>query len=173
MARRRKLKQQPVSSKYESFSNVPRKEVAPLLREALKPYFAKQGASLHFEVGVERGGSLRADVIALTMKRKLTVVEVKSGWQDFAADHKWPRYLTACHQFYFCFSDALWASHADKIRASLAEHAGTAGVIVVGMNGSVRKVLPAAKRRMDVNRKLWILTKLAWIGGFSKAIRKN
>ncbi len=171
MARRRKRKQQPVSPKYESFSSVPRKEVAPLLREALKPYFAKQGASLHFEVGVERGGSLRADVIALTMKRKLTVVEVKSGWQDFAADRKWQRYLSACHQFYFCFTDTLWNSHADRIRDVIA--GSGAGVIVVGMNGSVRKVLPAPKRPMDVFRKLWIITKLAWIGGFSQAVRKN
>lgn len=171
MARRRRRKAPSLSDKYESFSSVPRKEVASLLREALKPYFAKQGASLHFEVGVERGGSLRADVIALTMKRKLTIVEVKSGWQDFAADHKWQRYLSACHQFYFCFTDALWESHADRIRAVIA--GSGAGVIVAGMNGSVRKVLPAPKRTMNVMLKLWILTKLAWIGGFSQAIRKN
>lgn len=154
-----------------TFVSISRNQVASLLRQALSPYFTKLMYSLHFEVGVERGGHLRADVVCVKMNREVTIVEVKSGWQDFAADHKWQRYLPFCNQFYFAVSDALWDTHADRLREAVA---GTgAGIIVCRVGGPVRKVLPAAKRKMAPARRVWLFTKLAWISGLSRARRVN
>lgn len=154
-----------------SFVSISRNQVAPLLRQALSPYFTKLMYSLHFEVGVERGGHLRADVVCVKMDRSVTIVEVKSGWQDFAADHKWQRYLPFCNQFYFAVSDALWDTHADRLKEALA--GSGAGIIVCRTGGPVRKVLPAAKRKMAPARRIWLFTKLAWISGLSRARRVN
>ncbi len=173
MRRRRgaRAKRQPAPVIPNSFGAIPRKEVAPLLRQAMIPYFTKLMYSLHFEVGVERGGNIRADVVCVKMDRSVTIVEVKSGWQDFATDHKWQRYLPFCNQFYFAFTDSLWETHGDRLKETLR---GTgAGVIVCGVGGPVRKVLPAAKRQVTPVRRLWLFTKLAWIAGVSRARRVN
>lgn len=154
-----------------TFVSTSRNQVALLLRQALSPYFTKLMYSLHFEVGVERGGHLRADVVCVKMDRSVTIVEVKSGWQDFAADHKWQRYLPFCNQFYFAVSDALWDTHADRLREAVA--GSGAGIMVCRVGGPVRKVLPAAKRKMAPARRVWLFTKLAWISGLSRARRVN
>ena len=43
----------------------------------------------------------RADIMALSSRGRLAIVEVKSGLDDFRADHKWGDYLPFCDQFYF------------------------------------------------------------------------
>ena len=46
----------------------------------------------------------RADVIGLSEKGELTIVEVKSGPADFRSDSKWPEYFDYCDRFFFAFS---------------------------------------------------------------------
>ena len=43
----------------------------------------------------------RADLMALTDKGEIWIIEIKSGLADFQADDKWPDYLPYCDRFYF------------------------------------------------------------------------
>jgi hypothetical protein len=43
----------------------------------------------------------RADIMALSPRGKIAIVEVKSGLEDFRADHKWGDYLPFCELFFF------------------------------------------------------------------------
>lgn len=43
----------------------------------------------------------RADLMALSDKGEVWIIEIKSGLADFQADHKWPDYLPYCDRFYF------------------------------------------------------------------------
>ncbi|WP_245580204.1 MmcB family DNA repair protein [Niveispirillum irakense] len=47
----------------------------------------------------------RADLLCLSDKGEVTIVEVKSSVADFRADHKWQDYLEFCDCFYFAVSD--------------------------------------------------------------------
>jgi hypothetical protein len=43
----------------------------------------------------------RGDVAALSRRGEITIVEVKSGLEDFRADGKWTDYAPYCDAFYF------------------------------------------------------------------------
>ena len=43
----------------------------------------------------------RADLMAVTDKGEIWIIEIKSGLPDFQADQKWPDYLPYCDRFYF------------------------------------------------------------------------
>jgi hypothetical protein len=43
----------------------------------------------------------RADLMALSARGELTIVEVKSSLEDFRTDGKWPEYAPFCDRFYF------------------------------------------------------------------------
>ncbi len=43
----------------------------------------------------------RADVLGISTKSELTIIEIKSSIADFRADLKWPDYLDCCDRFYF------------------------------------------------------------------------
>ncbi|MGH7022957.1 MAG: DNA repair putative endonuclease MmcB [Caulobacteraceae bacterium] len=51
------------------------------------------------EVGLPNGR--RADIMAISPRGQLLIVEVKSGLEDFRADRKWGEYLPFCDAFYF------------------------------------------------------------------------
>lgn len=46
----------------------------------------------------------RADIVALGADGTVTIVEVKSGLPDFAADRKWEEYGPFCDRFFFAVS---------------------------------------------------------------------
>lgn len=46
----------------------------------------------------------RADIVALSQDGTVTIVEVKSGIPDFAADRKWEDYGPFCDRFFFAVS---------------------------------------------------------------------
>lgn len=43
----------------------------------------------------------RADVVGLTPKGELWIIEIKSCIEDFRADHKWPEYMDYADRLYF------------------------------------------------------------------------
>ena len=43
----------------------------------------------------------RADLMTLSEKGEVSIIEIKSGLADFQADKKWPDYLAYCDRFYF------------------------------------------------------------------------
>jgi len=63
----------------------------------------------------------RADLVALSAKGEIWIVEIKSSVEDFRADQKWPEYATYCDRFFFAvnetFPDALIPHHAGLIVA--------------------------------------------------------
>ncbi len=46
----------------------------------------------------------RADLIGLTRKGEIIIVEIKSSTEDFKVDQKWHEYKEFCDQFYFATS---------------------------------------------------------------------
>ena len=46
-----------------------------------------------------------ADLIALSPKQKLSIIEVKFSCHDFTGDHKWPEYIGFADYFYFAVAE--------------------------------------------------------------------
>ena len=49
----------------------------------------------------------RADVMALSSRGTLWIVEIKSSINDFRSDHKWTEYYDFCDRFYFAIAPEL------------------------------------------------------------------
>lgn len=62
-------------------------------------------------------GGRRADLVALTRKGDIWIVEIKSSVEDFRVDRKWPEYRLHCDQF-------LFATHPEVPAAIFPEDAG-------------------------------------------------
>lgn len=73
------------------------------LRDVAAYYFSDKNYAVHFEMGLNSGGSLRADVLALNMGCELIIVEVKSSVADYKSDKKWHNYKLYSDKFYFIF----------------------------------------------------------------------
>ncbi len=88
------------------------------------------------------GGGLRVDVISITPKGEIWVVECKSCRADFAADRKWQGYLEFCDRFFWAvdgtFPEDLLPADSGLIRADAW------GAELVRMAPESR--LPAARR---------------------------
>lgn len=76
-----------------------RTETTGAVTRGVARLLAAMGRAPLLEVGLPNGR--RADVMALGPRGELTLVEVKSGPEDFRADHKWTEYLSYCDAFYF------------------------------------------------------------------------
>jgi hypothetical protein len=48
----------------------------------------------------------RADLVAVTSRGGIWIVEIKSCIEDFRADHKWPEYRAFCDRLHFAVSPA-------------------------------------------------------------------
>jgi hypothetical protein len=86
----------------------------------------------------------RADVVGLSKRGEVWIVEVKSSAEDFRADHKWPEYRDFC--------DRLWFAVAPTFPHPLLPH--DAGLILADRYGGeiVREApevrLPPARRKV-------------------------
>lgn len=98
----------------------------------------------------------RVDILALDRKGLVSVVEVKSSPEDFAADMKWQDYLPFCDRFYFAVPldfplDALPRETglilADAYGAAI-ERAAAEG----SMNAARRKALTLRAARLGADR---------------------
>jgi len=85
----------------------------------------------------------RADVVGLTEKGDLWIIEIKSSLEDFRSDHKWPDYLEFADRLYFAVqpvfpTDILPPTagliFADRYGGEIVRHA-------------VEERLPAARRK--------------------------
>lgn len=72
---------------------------APLIRRGVARFFVQAGAVTLTEVPL--ANARRADVVALEPSGQLTIVEIKSGLADLAADRKWQDYLAFADRFFF------------------------------------------------------------------------
>jgi hypothetical protein len=77
---------------------VPAGRAAEIVRGAQR-MLAELGLASLTEVTLANGR--RADVMAMSPKGEIVIIEVKSCLQDFATDQKWPEYGPYCDRFYF------------------------------------------------------------------------
>ena len=63
---------------------------------------AAMGFAALAEVGLPNGR--RADLMALGPRGEITIVEVKSGLEDYRTDRKWGEYAPFCDLFYFAIA---------------------------------------------------------------------
>jgi len=85
-------------------------------------------------VEVSLANGRRADVMALSAKGEVIILEVKSCLNDFRTDQKWPEYAPFCDRFFF-------AVDCDFPRDHLPEDAGL--VVADGFGGAILREAPA------------------------------
>jgi hypothetical protein len=59
----------------------------------------------------------RADIVTLSVKGEIWIIEIKSSIEDFRVDRKWPEYRFSCDRLFF-------ATHAEVPAAIFPEDAG-------------------------------------------------
>lgn len=101
----------------------------------------------------------RVDIVGLSKKGGLIVVEVKSGLADFRSDQKWQEYLPYCEEFYFAVDDKFPISVLEEAE-SLPEETG---IIIADQYGG-EVVRPAATRKVNVQRAKTLVQKMARTG---------
>lgn len=100
-----------------------RAEIATLIKQHVANYWREKMYAVSAEVGLNKGGSLRADIMAVHVKNEIVMVEVKSSWADFKVDNdkgKWRKYLPFCNRMYF----ACGAATYEKIKPRLPPEVG-------------------------------------------------
>jgi hypothetical protein len=121
--------------------SVTRPEITGVVTRGAAKLFLALGYAPLAEVGLPNGR--RADLMALGPRGEIAIAEVKSGLEDFRADHKWAEYAPFCDSFYF-------AVDADFPREILPEGPGL--IVADGFGGAVLIEAPtvplvAARRR--------------------------
>jgi hypothetical protein len=145
-----------------------RKDTTACLVKAACSYLLHKKLSCHTEIGLARWGRRRADVLAVSLRSELTIVEIKSSLADMNTDKKWHLYVPCCNKMYFAVTESTYAAmlnkgHIDKIR----EHG--VGVLVLSPRTGYLFVKVIARRRtMDNDLRNYLITRLAWRGGTSK-----
>lgn len=74
-------------------------ERALMVRRGVQRLLAEMGAVVLPELCLSTGR--RADLVALTRKGDLWIIEIKSSVEDFRADRKWPEYRLHSDRFFF------------------------------------------------------------------------
>ncbi len=98
----------------------------------------------------------RADLMGLSTKGRIVIVEVKSGIEDFKADLKWQEYRPYCDQFYFAvapeFPQSILPDEPGLIVADGFGGAVVREAAVVGLAPARRKALTLAFARLTAGR---------------------
>jgi hypothetical protein len=97
----------------------------------------------------------RADLMALTDKGEIWIIEIKSGLPDFQADDKWPDYLPYCDRFYFAVAP-------DFPSEKLPENAG----MIFADNYGAEIMRENEQASLAPARRNLLLRRMARIGGF-------
>ncbi len=145
-----------------------RKLITEKLHQAAVYYFAKKTYSVHKEVGVERWGRRRLDVMAMDFVGNVVGLEIKSCLADFRSDKKWREYLSHTTQLFFVFPPSIMKS---RCFPEIKEELKAEGVGILTLSettGLIRCAMRAKRRPMSVVRKYQMYKKLAWRGGESK-----
>lgn len=74
-------------------------ENALRVRRGVLRLFTEMGMATLPEIPLASGR--RADLVALTRKGEIWIVEIKSSLEDWRADSKWPIYRNHCDRLYF------------------------------------------------------------------------
>jgi hypothetical protein len=74
-------------------------ERAMVVRRGVQRLLIEMGASVIPEISLASGR--RADLVALTRKGDIWIIEIKSSIEDFRVDRKWPEYRLYSDRFFF------------------------------------------------------------------------
>jgi hypothetical protein len=80
-----------------------RPNITAALARGVTRMLAEHGLASVLEVSLAKGR--RADIMALTEKGEIWIVETKSCAADYACDLKWPDYIDFCDRYYFAVSE--------------------------------------------------------------------
>ncbi|QBQ74630.1 hypothetical protein BcepSauron_250 [Burkholderia phage BcepSauron] len=152
-----------------------RAEVASTIKAKVADYWREKMYAVSAEVGLNKGGSLRADVLAVHMKNEIVMVEVKSCLADFRNDRKWPQYLKYCNRLFF----AVGAATYEKIKADIPPEVGVF-VIRSYLNKkysykrtAIRMVRSAKHREIDPSIMANVAIRMAYRGADMTRFRVN
>lgn len=141
-----------------------RRTVAQILKQAAFSYLLRKGFSCFGELGTEAWGKRRADVIAVNLKSKIVIAEVKSCVADYSTDTKWKLYIPKCNRMYFIFTEPTF----DKLKARLKIDLKDTGVGVLVLNpvtGYLDSRMSGKDKLMSRKNKFQMLTRMAWRAG--------
>jgi len=72
---------------------------AVLIRRGVQILFSNMGLALLPELTLANGR--RADLVTLSSKGEIWIIEIKSSIEDFRVDRKWPEYRNYCDRLFF------------------------------------------------------------------------
>ncbi|KFB11398.1 MmcB family DNA repair protein [Nitratireductor basaltis] len=116
-------------------------ERALIIRRGVQRLFAQLGTVSIPEVTLATGR--RADLVGLTRKGEIWIIEIKSSIEDFQVDRKWPDYRLHCDRLFF-------ASHPDVPQEIFPEECGfilSDGYGAEILRDAPEHKLPAATRK--------------------------
>jgi hypothetical protein len=93
----------------DPFADGRQSERALMVRRGVWIMLDQLGFAALAEVTMKTGR--RADLMALSPKGEIWIIEVKSSLDDLRVDHKWPEYRGFCDQFYFATHAGVAQSH--------------------------------------------------------------
>lgn len=105
--------------------------IARLLARGLARHFALRDLAAIPEVTLPNGR--RADLVTLSGRGEIHIVEIKSSIEDFRTDTKWRDYLPFCERFYF-------ATHPDVPMAIFPDEAGL--ILADGFGAEILREAP-------------------------------
>ncbi|MCZ8375340.1 MAG: MmcB family DNA repair protein [Beijerinckiaceae bacterium] len=125
--------------------------LARLLARGLARHFAQRDLAAIPEVTLPNGR--RADLVALSSRGEIHIVEIKSSVEDFRTDTKWRDYLPFCERFYF-------ATHPDVPAGIFPEETGL--ILADGFGAEILRESPALPLAAPTRKALTIqLARLA------------
>ena len=118
-----------------------RAQTARRLKDAFRTYYRDKRWAVHEELGLNKGGKLRADMVAHTLSGHFVIGEIKSCVADFKTDSKCDKYVKYANKMYFVMTDKTWAKLEEQV-----DFPSNVGVMVVN-SSNVLKVVKKAKKR--------------------------
>lgn len=135
-----------------------RPDVTALLARGVQRMLIEHGLASVLEAPLANGR--RADVMAVTAKGEIWIVETKSCVADFSCDEKWQDYLEYCDRYFFAVT-------ADFPQELIPDHAGL--ICADGFGGAILRDSPvrplASARRKAVTLMFARLAAMRLVGG--------
>lgn len=120
---------------------MPRPETTAAITRGMRRHLADAGVAALSEVALDDGR--RADLVAITRKGDIWIIEVKSSLEDFRTDRKWADYHAWCDRLFFAVSRDFPAELiADECGLFVADEYGASLIRDAAMDR-----LPAARRK--------------------------
>ena len=154
--------------------------IAKVIKLEVTKYLSNKGFSCHHEVGLNKKGKLRADILSFNYKRKMIIVEVKSCWKDFQTDKKWKLYIPFCNYMYFAIGtnfeireEFLNTLKQEKIGLLIVDLEKSKIKSKIYHSKTVTCQINPRYKKQDKDYKRDIIVRLAYRNGFLRTNKKN